>query len=90
MDLQTEECLLSCLKSGYTVESGIPSTATSEPAQLRFFCFSSEVGWWVALALRAIEQRGYRAWLKPANPPSLRALATPVATVRATKARRVD
>jgi len=25
-------------------------------------------GWWVALALRAIEQRGYRAWLKASHP----------------------
>jgi len=45
-------------------------------------------GRWVALALRAIEQRGYRAWLKASHPapPS----ATALATVEATKAGRVD
>lgn len=46
-------------------------TGTSEAAPasvVPFFVFLRVVGWWVALALRAIEQRGYRAWLKPATP----------------------
>ncbi|KYN07901.1 hypothetical protein ALC62_01083 [Cyphomyrmex costatus] len=41
-------------------------------------------GWWVALALRAIEQRGYRAWLKASHP--IPSSATAPATVEATKA----
>ncbi|TGZ49945.1 Uncharacterized protein DBV15_07161 [Temnothorax longispinosus] len=36
-------------------------------------------GWWVALALRAIEQRGYRAWLKASHP--IPSSATAPATV---------
>lgn len=55
-----------------------------------FFVFLGMVAGrrWVALALRAIEQRGYRAWLKATTPFEPR--ATPLAMVRATKAGRVD
>lgn len=66
----------------------MPSRCKEETGGRDLSSFFFVDGWWVALALRAIEQRGYRAWLKASHP--IPSSATALATVEATKAGRVD